>query len=111
LISKTADLLQHPLRTLQPASIWQHFWALTQIPRPSGNEGKIRQHVEAWADDHHFKTITDKKGNLLVEVPPTLGKDSEKASGRSRRCCNYVWYRFQVNLIISPDDIIKEYGR
>jgi dipeptidase D len=83
LISKTADLLQHPLSTLQPASIWQHFWALTQIPRPSGNEGKIRQHVEAWADDHHFKTITDKKGNLLVEVPPTLGKDSEKASGRS----------------------------
>ena len=33
------------LTSLKPALVWKHFAAMTQIPRPSFHEEKIRRYV------------------------------------------------------------------
>ncbi|MDD2908394.1 MAG: beta-Ala-His dipeptidase [Candidatus Gracilibacteria bacterium] len=48
------------------------FKEITQIPRPSKKEGKIREYLISWAESKGFEYKTDKIGNLVVYV---LGKN------------------------------------
>lgn len=58
---------------LQPEHFWNHFLALTQIPRPSGNEDKVRQHIVAWAKQRGLEHQVDAAGNVVVRVPASKG--------------------------------------
>jgi len=46
--------------------ILEKFYAISAIPRESGNEAAIRKFLVRWAKGHGFKTTIDKGGNLLV---------------------------------------------
>ena len=59
-----ADLLASPARR-----VWEHFFALSSIPRPPGGEGKVRAHLEGLAEDAGWETAKDTAGNLVVRVP------------------------------------------
>lgn len=61
---------------LKPELLWESFYGLTQVPRPSKKEEKIRQHVKDWAAKHNFKMKEDKTGNILINVPATSGYES-----------------------------------
>ena len=37
------------IRNLQPQAIWENFYLLTQVPRPSGHLQKIQQFLLDWA--------------------------------------------------------------
>ena len=37
------------LAGLEPRAFWEHFEALTRIPRPSRHEEPVIEHVRAWA--------------------------------------------------------------
>jgi dipeptidase D len=48
--------------------ILEKFYAISAIPRESGNEARIRKFLVRWAKAHGFKATVDKTGNLLVKT-------------------------------------------
>ena len=38
-----------PIRKLEPKCVWNNFYALTQIPRPSGHTQKVAKFLVKWA--------------------------------------------------------------
>jgi len=67
--------MSNPMENLEPRSVWQHFGALTRIPRPSGKEAAVRAHIEGWAKARGWATHVDPAGNLIVKVPGTPGHE------------------------------------
>ncbi len=57
----------------QPTHIWEHFYQLTRIPRPSGQEAAVRQYVIDLAVQAGHSWHCDSAGNLAVAVPATAG--------------------------------------
>ncbi|MFC1579042.1 beta-Ala-His dipeptidase [Pseudomonadota bacterium] len=57
----------------QPAHLWEHFYQITRIPRPSGQEATVRQYVIDLAEEAGHGWRTDATGNLVVAVPGTAG--------------------------------------
>jgi len=70
--------MNHPFAGLEPKSLWDAFYGITQVPRPSKHEERISAHIEAWAGEHGFKVLKDAIGNLVVKVPASPGKESAK---------------------------------
>ena len=70
--------MSHPFAGLKPESLWNAFYGITQVPRPSKHEERISAHIEAWAGEHGFKVLKDAIGNLVVKVPASPGKESAK---------------------------------
>jgi dipeptidase D len=62
------------LSELEPHALWAHFRALSEIPRPSGEEAVAREAVVGWARGRGFSTEVDGAGNLLVRVPARAGQ-------------------------------------
>ncbi|MBU0551499.1 aminoacyl-histidine dipeptidase [Myxococcota bacterium] len=65
----------HALEGLEPKRFWDHFYALTQIPRCSGDEAAVSAHVQGWAAALGFACEIDEVGNVLVRVPATPGHE------------------------------------
>jgi dipeptidase D len=63
----------------EPAELWRHFYDITQIPRPSGEEAALREHIIALAERRDCKWQTDSSGNLLVHVPASEGRGRDAA--------------------------------
>jgi len=59
-----------------PAHIWTHFYDITQIARPSGQEQAIRDHIIKLAVSHGHSHHVDGAGNLIVYVPATKGYEA-----------------------------------
>lgn len=54
---------------VHPAHLWAHFYAITQIPRPSGQEDALRRYIMGLAGDAGCGCRLDDAGNLCVSVP------------------------------------------
>ena len=65
----------NPLMDLEPRSVWGHFDDIRRIPRPSGKEAQLREHVIRWAKELGFEHAMDEIGNLVVYVPATAGHE------------------------------------
>jgi dipeptidase D len=50
-----------------------NFSAITDVPRPSGDEEAIRQHLIEKAADLGLETKVDARGNLAMDVPASVG--------------------------------------
>lgn len=61
------------IKNLAPQNVWSIFDAMTQVPRPSKKEEKIRQWLVNWAKEHNVECHLDKTGNILMRVPATQG--------------------------------------
>jgi len=59
-----------------PEPVWKYFHSLTQIPRPSKKEDKVRDFILKVAKEKGHKTDVDEVGNVIVYVPGTKGKES-----------------------------------
>jgi dipeptidase D len=64
-----------PIAGVEPSAFWAHFEAFTRIPRPSGGEEAMVEHVRAWAAGLGFPAEQDAAGNLVVRVPATAGRE------------------------------------
>jgi dipeptidase D len=64
---------------LSPRPIWEHFDALTRIPRPSKHEERAVEWVLAFAKKHGYETKRDAAGNIVVRVPATAGREKAPA--------------------------------
>ncbi|MEE9431419.1 MAG: aminoacyl-histidine dipeptidase [Melioribacteraceae bacterium] len=66
------------IKGLKPKAIWQHFYELSQVPRPSKREEKAVEFVKQYAIKNNFKFKEDHVGNVVVLVPGTKGKEKSK---------------------------------
>ena len=61
----------------QPAALFERFYEITRIPRPSAEEAAVRDHVIALAESQGCSWKTDSRGNLVVAVPGSEGREQE----------------------------------
>jgi len=63
---------------LKPELIWKNFYELTQIPRPSKKEEKVRAYLKKFGEDLKLETIVDEIGNVIIKKPATEGMEDRK---------------------------------
>ena len=63
---------------LEPRAVWQNFYNLTRIPRPSGHEEKIRSFIAGFGRDLGLETIVDEAGNVIIRKPASPGMENRK---------------------------------
>ncbi len=63
---------------LQPKEVWNNFYKLTQIPRPSKKEEKVIAFLEKWGKDLGLETIIDSVDNVIIRKPATPGMEDRK---------------------------------
>ncbi|CCZ10849.1 aminoacyl-histidine dipeptidase [Culturomica massiliensis] len=66
------------IKDLQPKAIWENFYKLTQVPRPSNHEEKAREFMMNWAKEHHIDARMDEAGNIIMTKPATPGMENRK---------------------------------
>lgn len=64
--------------TLEPQSIWENFYKLTQVPRPSNHEEQAREFVMNWAKENGIHAEMDEASNILLSKPATPGMENRK---------------------------------
>lgn len=67
------------IRLLEPNALWQNFYSLTQVPRPSGKKEPIGTFLEDFGKSLGLETLRDEVGNVLVRKPATPGMENRKA--------------------------------
>ena len=58
-----------PFAEIEPAALWKNFSDITNIPRPSGQEGPITDWLIDWANIQGFSFRRDSAGNICIYVP------------------------------------------
>ena len=66
------------IQDLEPKGIWQNFYLLTQVPRPSGHLDKIQQFLLQWAKERDIEAFKDNAGNIIMRKPATPGMENRK---------------------------------
>lgn len=63
---------------LEPKCVWANFYDLTQQPRPSKHEEKVRAFLVEFAKKHNLEVSVDKVGNVIMRKPATPGMENRK---------------------------------
>jgi dipeptidase D len=53
---------------LAPQSVWKHFYALTQVPRPSGYLEPVQHFLLDFGKKIGVETFMDDAGNIIVDL-------------------------------------------
>ncbi len=70
--------MNNEIIALAPKLLWDHFYQLTQIPRPSKKEQLAVKYVVDFGARLGLETITDKVGNVIIRKPATPGYENCK---------------------------------
>ena len=63
---------------LNPSLVWKHFYAITQIPRPSHHEERIRQYIVDFAAAKGLECKVDEACNVYVAKAASAGFEDRK---------------------------------
>lgn len=66
------------IRDLTPSIVWNNFYDITRIPRPSKHEEKIRAYLLDWAKERGIEAFADDTGNVIMRIPATPGYENRK---------------------------------
>jgi len=66
------------IRDLEPKIVWNNFYGLTQIPRPSKHEEKVIEYLLEWGKSRNLDTRKDETGNIIISVPATPGLENRR---------------------------------
>lgn len=66
------------IKELEPKIVWNNFYGLTQIPRPSKHEEKVIEYLYNWGKSRGIETIKDETGNIIMRVPATPGCENKR---------------------------------
>ncbi len=69
----TMTPLKDAIATMEPQAVWQNFYDLTQVPRPSHHEEQVRAFLVQFGEDLGLETLVDDVGNVLIRKPASLG--------------------------------------
>lgn len=64
--------------SLEPKAIWENFYKLTQVPRPSNHEEKARKFMLEWAKENNIEASMDEAGNIIMRKAATPGMENRK---------------------------------
>jgi len=70
--------MSNTILNLEPKVLWKNFHSLTQIPRPSKKEEKIRDFMLRFGKNLGLETIIDETGNIIIRKPATPGMENRK---------------------------------
>lgn len=65
------------IQNLEPTILWRNFAALNAVPRPSGDEVRVRQFIKDFATQHKLDFVEDKVGNIIVRKPASKGMEKK----------------------------------
>ena len=65
------------LERLTPKRVFEHFAALSRVPRGSGDRKRIADFVEAFADKHGLRCIHDDAHNVIIYKNGSAGREHE----------------------------------
>ena len=65
------------IQELAPCGVWQYFYQITQIPRPSHQEEKIQQYILDEAARLGLPAERDARGNIRVCKAGSAGRENE----------------------------------
>ncbi len=63
---------------LEPTKMWKYFYEITQVPRPSKKEEKIRNYLVNFGNKLNLETIVDEVGNVLIRKDATPSMQGHK---------------------------------
>jgi dipeptidase D len=66
------------IKNIEPKAVWENFYALTQVPRPSKHEEKIQEFMMKFGKSLGLVTEKDAVGNVLIRKPATPGMENRK---------------------------------
>ena len=66
------------IKNLKPECIWKNFYALTQVPRPSGHLEKVQQFLLDFAKTAGVEGFKDEAGNIVMRKPASAGMENRK---------------------------------
>lgn len=61
---------------LQPRLVWECFYEITRIPRPTHHLDKMKAFLVDWANRHNIPVKTDEVGNVAMTKPATPGHEN-----------------------------------
>ncbi|MDA3929544.1 MAG: aminoacyl-histidine dipeptidase [Prolixibacteraceae bacterium] len=70
--------MSEEIRNIEPKDLWESFYAITQIPRPSKKELKAAQFVKEYGEKLGLSTFMDEVGNVVISKPATPGYENRK---------------------------------
>ena len=69
-------MTENEVSLLKPNHLWKRFYEITQVPRPSKKEEKIRAYLKKLLSELNVKYKEDRIGNILANVPATPGYEN-----------------------------------
>ena len=63
---------------LNPKCIWKNFYALTQVPRPSGHLEKVQQFLLDFGKQAGVEVFKDPAGNIVMRKAASAGMENRK---------------------------------
>ena len=66
------------IKNLNPQCVWKNFYALTQVPRPSGHLEKIQQFLLDFAKEVGVEAFKDAGDNIVRRKPASAGRENRK---------------------------------
>jgi len=70
--------MSNEISKLNPVELWENFYQLTRIPRPSHHEEQIRKYLFDFGKNLGLETAMDKSGNVIIRKPATPGMEKRK---------------------------------
>ncbi|MBQ6653263.1 MAG: aminoacyl-histidine dipeptidase [Prevotella sp.] len=66
------------IQNLNPQCIWRNFYALTQVPRPSGHLEKVQQFLLDFGKQAGVEAFIDEARNVIMRKPASPGMENRK---------------------------------
>ena len=66
------------IKNLSPKPVWDYFYSLTQIPRPTGHMEAVTRFVESVGNALGLETLRDGVGNGLLRKQASPGRENHK---------------------------------
>ena len=63
------------MRNQEPKALWNNFYSLTLIPRPSGKKKEISDFLANYGRSLGLETIQDEIGNVIIRKPASPGME------------------------------------
>lgn len=70
--------LKDAVANLQPQDVFQNFYDITQVPRPSGHDDQIREFLVNFGNGLGLETLVDEAGNVLIRKPASAGMENRQ---------------------------------
>lgn len=94
----------------EPKALWENFYKITQVPRPSKQEEKATELLISIANESGLKWVKDNVGNIIIYVPGK-GKKAGEAPLIIQNHIDMVTdalHGVKINFALDPIKTIKE---